>query len=289
MQLPLLLAGPILRRVDPGLVAVQVALSEPADVELRVWEGRVAHDTTNPVFASSDDPPDPTRRRRTPARRRSGSASTSTSGWSRRGCHRRPARSSSPTGSTPTTSLITGAAGRGSDLARARAARHAHGQRRRGADRSATPTGCCRASPCPPTELDRPADRVRLVPPARATTTATRWPGWTSTSNERFGDPRARIHQLFLGGDQIYADDVDSVMMLRVVELGVELIGTRRRSGPPIERVKVDQVLRRPPATQPDPADPTAAYTPETAAGDRRRGRPAGRPPHFPVGRPAAT
>src|SRR5690242_17389537 len=59
MSLPLLLAGPILRRVDPGIVAVEVVLSEPADVRLRVFEGRVAFDTTNPPFATSDDPPDP--------------------------------------------------------------------------------------------------------------------------------------------------------------------------------------------------------------------------------------
>src|SRR6478736_2315389 len=59
MELPLILAGPILRRVDPGTVAVWMAFSEPADLELRVWEGRVAHDTTNPVFVSSEDPPDP--------------------------------------------------------------------------------------------------------------------------------------------------------------------------------------------------------------------------------------
>ena len=59
MELPLILAGPILRRVDPSTVAVWMAFSEPADLELRVWEGRVAHDTTNPVFVSSDDPPDP--------------------------------------------------------------------------------------------------------------------------------------------------------------------------------------------------------------------------------------
>ena len=59
MELPLILAGPILRRVDPSTVAVWMAFSEPAELELRVWEGRVAFDTTNPVFVSSADPPDP--------------------------------------------------------------------------------------------------------------------------------------------------------------------------------------------------------------------------------------
>jgi len=40
MNLPLLLAGPILRRVEPTLVSVWVALRDPCDVRLKVWEGR---------------------------------------------------------------------------------------------------------------------------------------------------------------------------------------------------------------------------------------------------------
>ena len=59
MELPLLLAGPILRRVDPSIVSVWMALSSDATVRLDVYEGRVAFDTTNPVFVSSDDAPDP--------------------------------------------------------------------------------------------------------------------------------------------------------------------------------------------------------------------------------------
>jgi hypothetical protein len=42
VALPLLLAGPIVRRVEANLVAVWVALSEPATVRLSIWEG--AHD-----------------------------------------------------------------------------------------------------------------------------------------------------------------------------------------------------------------------------------------------------
>lgn len=59
MDLPLVLAGPIIRRADAGLVAVWMAFSAPANLELRVWEGRVALDTTNPIFVSSEDPADP--------------------------------------------------------------------------------------------------------------------------------------------------------------------------------------------------------------------------------------
>lgn len=39
MVLPLLLAGPVVRRVDPKAVTVWVALSQPGTVQLRVWAG----------------------------------------------------------------------------------------------------------------------------------------------------------------------------------------------------------------------------------------------------------
>lgn len=42
--LPLILAGPILRRVEPNLVSVWVALSEPRDVEISLWDGLVRDD-----------------------------------------------------------------------------------------------------------------------------------------------------------------------------------------------------------------------------------------------------
>lgn len=41
MDWPLIIAGPILRRVDPGLVSVWVALSEPKIVGVRIWPGLV--------------------------------------------------------------------------------------------------------------------------------------------------------------------------------------------------------------------------------------------------------
>ena len=230
MELPLILAGPILRRVDPSTVAVWMAFSEPADLELRVWEGRVAHDTTNPVFVSSDDPPDPS----APPPRPGAEADPD-----RRAPPSRAGDGPDPTGvgqglpARPPLLLRRRdqRRGRGARVGRAWAARHPHRQRRPRCRRSDTTTGCCRASPCP-----RPSSTICGSRTARAggpaTTTATRSPGSTICSSRTVGDPRARIHQLFLGGDQIYADDVDSVMMLRVVELGVELIGTRRRHRP---------------------------------------------------------
>ncbi len=52
MALPLLLAGPIVRRVEPRLVAVWVATSEARDVRLDVWQGTVAASTSEPPAAT---------------------------------------------------------------------------------------------------------------------------------------------------------------------------------------------------------------------------------------------
>ena len=52
MDIPLLLAGPILRRVEPTMVSVWLALSKPATVRLTLWEGRVVSGAGNPLFSS---------------------------------------------------------------------------------------------------------------------------------------------------------------------------------------------------------------------------------------------
>jgi hypothetical protein len=51
----LILAGPILRRVEPALVSVWLALREPASVTLTLWEGRATPD--KPSFNSSPAAP----------------------------------------------------------------------------------------------------------------------------------------------------------------------------------------------------------------------------------------
>ncbi len=281
MELPLILAGPILRRVDPSLVAVWMAFSEPAELELRVWEGRVAHDTTNPVFASSGDPPDPS----APPPRPGAEAI-------RIGEHlhlglvtaRLPPASGKVFQPDRLYSYDVVIAGGGEIL----------GLGERGLLATRTVNGV----EVPPLGYDDRMLPSFALPPSeldhlRIAYGSCRRPGYDDGDALAWmdellvttvGDPRARIHQLFLGGDQIYADDVDSVMMLRVVELGIELIGRDGDNGPPIERVTVQQVLRRPAAAQPDPADPTASYVPETdtetaVAGDLPAGS-----AHFPVG-----
>jgi hypothetical protein len=82
---------------------------------------------------------------------------------------------------------------------------------------------------------------------------------------DHVGDPRARPHQLFLGGDQIYADDVDPLMMLQLMPLAAALIGADA-SGAPIETALVDQVMRkRSGGPAPTQDDPLAGYQLDTA------------------------
>ncbi len=50
MPLPQILAGPILRRVEPTLVTVWVALSEERQVQLSLWEGLVKDDGASLLF-----------------------------------------------------------------------------------------------------------------------------------------------------------------------------------------------------------------------------------------------
>jgi hypothetical protein len=89
--------------------------------------------------------------------------------------------------------------------------------------------------------------------------------------DDRYKDPRSRPHQLFLGGDQIYADDVTRLHMLVVEGAAVPLIGTTGDADfpDPIEHLPLDQVLRlkgltddqalgrEPFEDEPRPVDPT--------------------------------
>ena len=281
MELPLILAGPILRRVDPSTVAVWMAFSEPADLELRVWEGRVAHDTTNPVFVSSDDPPDP-------------SAPPP-----------RPGAEAVRIGEHLYLGLVTArmppASGKvfQPDLLYSYdVVINAGGEVLGLGERGLLATRTVNGVEVPPLGYDDRMLPSFALPPSeldhlRIAYGSCRRPGYDDGDALAWiddllvtsvGDPRARIHQLFLGGDQIYADDVDSVMMLRVVELGIELIGSDGDTGPPIERVKVAKVLRRPESTLPDPTNPTGVLHAETPAETAAAGDlPAGGD-HFPVG-----
>lgn len=282
MDLPLVLAGPILRRVDPGLVAVWMAFSAPAELELRVWEGRVAFDTTNPVFASSADEPDPSA---PPPRPGSDAIRIGEHLYIGMVTARIPPASGKsflPDRLYSYDVLVT-AEGEVRGLGEL-GMLEIHSVS--GVD--VPPLGYVeRMLPSfalPPSELDH----LRLAygscrRPLYDDGDALAWMDELLESS--VGDPRGRIHQLFLGGDQIYADDVGSLMMPGVIELGVELIGRDGATGPPIERIKVGQIQRlRVPGQPPDPNNPAGSYRDElpdeiAADGDLPAGA-----KHFPPG-----
>jgi len=60
LALPLVLAGPILRRVESNLVSVWIALTRPANVTITLWEGRTKPGAAGEFFRSN--PPTPTMR-----------------------------------------------------------------------------------------------------------------------------------------------------------------------------------------------------------------------------------
>src|SRR5215472_6091125 len=261
MDLPLVLAGPILRRVDPGLVAVWMVFSEPADLELRVWEGRVAHDTTNPVFVSSNDAPDPS-----VAPPRPGAEAI------RMGEHLYLGMVTARIPPASGKSFLPDRLYSYDVLITAEGETRGLGE----LDMLEThpvsgievpPLGyASRMLPSfalPPSELDH----LRIAygscrRPSYDDGDALAWMDELLESS--VGDPRSRIHQLFLGGDQIYADDVATLMMWRVAELGVELVGRDDATDLPIERVKVGQVQTlRVPTQPPDPDKPNGSYRAE--------------------------
>jgi len=53
MPLPLMLAGPILRRVEPTLVSVWVALREASTMDIQLWTGLVQDDSDAQLFSGS--------------------------------------------------------------------------------------------------------------------------------------------------------------------------------------------------------------------------------------------
>jgi len=52
LSLPFVLAGPILRRVEPNLVSVWIALSRPASITITLWQGRTKTGALDPLIRS---------------------------------------------------------------------------------------------------------------------------------------------------------------------------------------------------------------------------------------------
>ena len=205
-DLPLVLAGPILRRVDAGRVCVWVALSEPGNVTVTALQraGRLHR-------ARHGGGRRPSARRC--GRRANAAQSCTWSSWTSRSraCRRFPA--------TATTSSSAGPA-------RPPGARSAQGRQRDAGPLLAR----LRARPVAELRHAGPDDRAtscssRARAGGRTPPAPTRWPTSTTSSPNTASDLTRRPQQLFLTGDQIYADDLSGCLLPQINAIGRELLG----------------------------------------------------------------
>lgn len=224
MSLPVLLAGPILRRVEPNLVSVWLALRETATVKLSLWEGGNIKAGESQPKVSGPNPavstirvgerlhvlvislelsegqklqPDKTYSYDLTIQSASGTQTLKSLGLLK----------TDPPNATPNSTNVKNLAlgfetdvlptfalppGKLTDL------RIAHGSCRR--SNANLPDGLA-------------------------------WLDDLLTRDNAYQDPLKRPHQLFLTGDQIYADDVAGVQLEMLIDLGKELFGKADASG----------------------------------------------------------
>ncbi len=253
MALPLLLAGPILRRVESNLVTVWLALSQEAQVSLSVWEGMATAGAPNPFVTSTPELtwrlgdklhlalvtariPETAGKSLQPDVLYSYDVAIKIGATTHTLASLHMLRDAKPEDSPD--GLAHLALGYQPDLLP-----------------SFTPCaskltdvrilyGSCRLPSC------RDPDALAYV---------------DDYIHDHVQDPRSRPHQLILGGDQVYADDVDTLMMIGLIDLAAELIGVNNPNDPtertPVEQLLVDKVLRRTVAPgDADTIDPAKAY-----------------------------
>lgn len=232
MQLPLLLAGPMLRRVEPTLASVWLALSEAATVSVTLWEGRVTAGSGNPWFTSA---PTGTRTRRVGAKLHLVVATVKIPKTS--------PRVLLPGKIYSYDCEIVTASGRHTLKSMGLLNTGSPGGKRieaLGFDENFLP-----GFALPPADL---AD-FRLVygscrRPANSHLDAMVFIDDLMRENADYDykNPLKRPHQLHLGGDQIYADDVSPVHMYHLIDLARELIGARPGSGEALETLPVTEI-----------------------------------------------
>jgi hypothetical protein len=268
VDIPLLLAGPILRRVEPTVVSVWLALSKPATVRLILWEGRVLSGSGNPLFSN---PAPGVKTLRVGAK-----------------LHIAQVTLAVPANSTATLQpdrvysydVEVNVTGGGKHTLQSlhlleTGADHGVPRAPLGYDPGFLPSFSA-----PPSDIGN----LKILygscrRPAHPDPDAMVWIDDIIQRDDAYKDGRRRPHQLFLGGDQIYADDVTRLHMLLLMELGQELVG-RNSNGTSLERLRVDEVLKKSSLTH-DPKDPLKSYDDAPATADREL--PADRA-HFPEG-----
>jgi hypothetical protein len=252
VALPLLLAGPILRRVEPTLVCVWVALSESATLKLTLWEGRVNAGSANAHVESAPEHQD---LRRIGEHLFVGVVRLKLDAASPKKLQ--PGRSYSydltitPSGSTAQTLASLGLLATG--------VREGKRVEALGFEDGLLPSFA--------------------LPPEQITDLRVVFGSCRRVANDHLdafvyiddlmrdaaysvADPLKRPHQLFLGGDQIYADDVSPAQMAMIIALARELIGSDATGGSR-ERLPVDHIRR---AGVPAPAG-FDDYGPDVARG----------------------
>jgi hypothetical protein len=289
VALPLMLAGPILRRVEPELVTVWVALSRAASLKLTLWEERVKAGSPNP-HASSDPA---TTTLRVGERLHIAAVTLKIAKTSAKLL--KPGRLYAY--DLEITETAGGAKHTLSSLGLLKNGKTTNG------DAAATPkdhlalgydTDVLPNFALPPEKLEDL--RIAYGSCRRVANSHDDAMVWLddllqvkdSAGKRRLEDPLQRFHQLFLGGDQIYADDVSPLHLQVLNRLGKSLIGTvplpadhpsRVDLEGSIEHLLVDHVLERVPGAG-NPIDLARDYRP-TAGTKRLRADLA----EFPAGR----
>ena len=257
MSLPLLLAGPILRRVEPTLVSVWAAFSEPVSVRLLVWEGRAESGRSDP-FAESQSTPT----LRVGAKLHLVQVTVTI-----------PTSDAKSFQADALYSYDLHIKTRGSDteqtlasLGMLQVVEPEDGQGNKQVPR--VPLGfepnLLPSFAPPPSELNN----LNLLygscrRPGHPDPDALAMVDDLIFDDDLYKDARARPHQLFLGGDQIYADDVTPLHMLLVIDIAQQLIGTTGgdpQLAEPIEHIRLDSMLVKDETAVVDPTNPAAAY-----------------------------
>lgn len=259
MDLPLLLAGPILRRVDPNMCAVWLALSKTATVTLKVWEGQLTSrdaGEASQAFVSSN--PEQTWRlgeelhlivitARIPVA--SGKSFTPDTTY----CYDLAIQ---PAGADATDKPFTLKTLNMLDAVSAENSPDGFEHVALGYEPDLLPSFA--PPPSELTDLRLLYGSCRL--PDHPDPDALAFIDDYLLDLRRYKDPRARPHQLFLGGDQIYADFVHTLHMLMVMDLGQQFIG-RDQAGKPVEQIDTGHILDRKPGVTTLPPIPREAYT----------------------------
>jgi hypothetical protein len=233
VDLPLLLAGPILRRVEPTLVCVWVALKQQATLKLTLWEGRVSAGADNVLI---DSEPKHARLLRVGEQLFVGQVTLQIDAASPRKLEPGVSYSydlSITAGNQTHTLKSLGLLKTGLFEGR-----HVEAL---GFEDFKLPSFAL-----PPDELTD----LRVVfgscrRPANGHVDAMLYIDdvMRDGADCSHTDPLKRPHQMFLGGDQIYADDVTPTHLAHLIELGRELLGSSA-PGVPRERLPLDHVMQ---------------------------------------------